>query len=128
MILRIVLRQRGALSGWRGRRGATSALTRVECFRTLDRFRLVSGATDTEVGAAREAVFDALSRLETIEVTPTVLLRAAEPLPVQLGTLDAIHLASALLWRESIAERITFATHDRALALAARSVGFEVAG
>ena len=96
--------------------------------RTIDRLRLTGATTDAEVGAAREAVFDALSLLETIELTAAVLVRAAEPLPVQLGTLDAIHLASALLWHESAGATITFATHDHALSLAARAVGFEVAG
>jgi len=52
----------------------------------------------------------------------------SQPLPVALGTLDAIHLATALLWREQSAARLVMATHDAALGLAARSVGFRVVG
>lgn len=128
MILRVVLRQPKPLRNWRDVTGATSALTRVECLRTLDRLRLAGRASDSELAAAREAVLDALSLLETIEITPAVLARAAEPFPVQIRTLDAIHLAAALLWREASEETITVATHDATLSLAARASGFDVVG
>jgi hypothetical protein len=49
-------------------------------------------------------------------------------MPAPLGTLDAIHLATADLWRESNPGDLLVATHDRALALAARASGFKVAG
>ena len=54
--------------------------------------------------------------------------RASDPLPVPLGTLDAIHLATALAWRERLDEGLIVATHDAALGLAARSYGFDVVG
>lgn len=103
-------------------------MTRLECLRTLDRLRLAGRASDSELAAGREAVLDALALLETIEITPAVLARAAEPFPVQIRTLDAIHLAAALLWREALGEQITIATHDAAMSLAARASGFDVAG
>jgi hypothetical protein len=59
---------------------------------------------------------------------PPVLSRAGEPLPTPLGTLDAIHLASALTWRERMGALPMMATHDAALGLAARAFGFEVRG
>ena len=57
-----------------------------------------------------------------------MLDRAALPLPVTLGTLDAIHLATAMLWREASAEELVLATHDRSLALAARACGLRTMG
>jgi hypothetical protein len=57
-----------------------------------------------------------------------VLARASEPFPTPLGTLDALHLATALVWRERMHQPVAMATHDRDLALAARSFGFEVLG
>ena len=57
-----------------------------------------------------------------------MLARAAEPFRSPIGTLDAIHLATALLLRESSEEDFAFATHDAALAPAARSHGFQVLG
>ena len=63
-----------------------------------------------------------------IEPTRPVLARAAQPFPVVLGTLDAIHLATALLWRERSDADLVMATHDATLGLAARAVGFRVIG
>jgi hypothetical protein len=46
-----------------------------------------------------------------------------------LGTLDAIHLATALAWREAAGvEDLVMATHDLALATAARASGLRVVG
>ena len=55
-----------------------------------------------------------------------VLHRAADPFPTVLGTRDAIHLASALLWMEEKGEPLTFLTHDAQLAIAARACGLDV--
>jgi hypothetical protein len=63
-----------------------------------------------------------------VEPNPSVLERASQPLPTSLGTLDAIHLATALLWRDRLPEELVMATHDRALATAARACGFLVLG
>jgi hypothetical protein len=49
-------------------------------------------------------------------------------MPTELGTLDAIHLATALLWTEMTGEHLTMATHDEALAIAAQAYGLPVVG
>lgn len=49
-------------------------------------------------------------------------------MPVPLGTLDAVHLATALLWQETRGDELVLATHERALALAARASGLHVIG
>jgi predicted nucleic acid-binding protein len=63
-----------------------------------------------------------------VELDRAVFTRASQPLSTILRTLDAIHLASALVWREQSEAEVTMATHDSALALAARSYGFPVVG
>jgi predicted nucleic acid-binding protein len=129
VILRAVLGQRGALSGSdEPGHSITSALARVECLRTLDRFRLEENLSDDETVRRREAVFRLLGSLVLVDVTPPILERAAQPLPTVLGTLDAIHLTTALLWREIEAESVIFVTHDLALARAARASGLAVIG
>jgi predicted nucleic acid-binding protein len=129
VLLRKVLRQPGALSEWSTiRTGVASALAETECLRTLDRLRLRSHLPDKELARRREAVFRLLESLEVVEVTAPVLARAAHPLPTELGTLDAIHLATALLWREHSGGEIVMATHDAALATAARACGLTVLG
>jgi predicted nucleic acid-binding protein len=129
VLLRKVLRQPGSLPEWRSiRTGVASALVETECLRSLDRLRLRAALPDRELARRREAIFRLVESLEVVEVTAQVLARAAQPLPTELGTLDAIHLATALLWREHRGETIVMATHDTALATAGRSCGLAVVG
>ena len=76
----------------------------------------------------REAVFRLVAAMETVEPTRPVLARASQPLPTAVGILDAIHLATALLWRERTGADLVMATHDTALATAARASGLRVVG
>jgi hypothetical protein len=107
---------------------ATSQLTEVECLRTLDRLYRLGRLSADEVAAARAVVFDALDAAEVMAVAPGILRRASEPLPTPLGTLDAIHLVSALTLAERFSIDITFATHDRDLGRCARACGLDVIG
>ena len=129
VVLRVVLGQPGILAEWSSvTKGVASRLLEVECLRTLDRLRLL-GQLDAEDSAVRrEAVFRILGALELVELTSAVLHRAAQPMPGPLGTLDAIHLATAEMWRESNEKDLVMATHDHALALAARGGGYHVVG
>ncbi len=129
VVLRIVLGQRGSLREWKAiDTGLASALLEVECLRTLDRLRLLEGIAEGEIARRREAVYRIVEALTVIEPTRPVLARAAQPFPVVLGTLDAVHLATALIWRERSDADLVMATHDAALGLAARAVGFRVIG
>jgi uncharacterized protein len=129
VLLRVALGQADALPEWRQvDRGVTSALTRVEGLRTLDRLRLRARLADAEVARRRAIILQLLDSLELVEVDFLVLDRAAQPQPTELGTLDAIHLATALLWRETMGAQLVMATHDVALATAAQAHGFRVLG
>ena len=129
VILRLVLGQRGRLRGWKEiKEGVASALVEVECLRTLDRLRLRGAIDDRVLAGRREAIYRLLEEIEIVEPTRPVLSRASQPSPTPLGTLDAIHLATALLWREWASVDLAFATHDAALGIAARASGFRVVG
>jgi len=129
VLLRVALGQADALPEWRQVvRGVTSALTRVEGLRTLDRLRLRARLADAEMARRRAIILQLLDSLELVEVDSQVLDRAAQPQPTELGTLDAIHLATALLWRETMGAELVMATHDVALATAAQAHGFRVVG
>jgi predicted nucleic acid-binding protein len=129
VLLRVVLGQRNVIKEWRSiERGIASALVEVECLRTLDRLRLNEGLSDEAIALRREAVFRLLESMEIIDLTRPILTRTAHPLPTALGILDAIHLATALLWSEGRQEDLVMATHDAALAIAARASGFRVVG
>ena len=129
VVLRVVLGQPGQLAEWKDiTTGVASGLIEVDCLRTLDRLPL-SGRLSGKVSATRrEAVYRIIEALELVELTSAVLHRAAQPMPAPLGTLDAIHLATADMWRESRGMDLVLATHDRALALAARAVGIQTVG
>ena len=129
VVLRRVLGQHGALEEWRQiRRSVSSRLTEVECVRTLDRLRLDRTGDESTLTRLREAAHRILASTEIVEITRTVLSRAAQPSPTSLGTLDAIHMASVQMWSERKREAIVVATHDVAFATAARANGFRVAG
>jgi predicted nucleic acid-binding protein len=129
VVLRLVLGQPGRLNEWSSVDAAVaSAVVEVECLRTLDRLRLQRAVGDRALAERREAVFALVRRFEIVEAGRAVLARAALPLPTALGTLDAIHLATAVLWRESQGQDLAIATHDAALGTAARASGFSVIG
>lgn len=75
----------------------------------------------------RAAVLETIDSFALIAVTSEVLERAAGPFPTLIGSLDAIHLASALMVHHEMRD-LSFATHDLELGLAARAMGFSVEG
>jgi uncharacterized protein len=128
VLLRIVLGQKQRLKQWASiDRALASALIEVECLRTLDRLRHRAGLSDEALVIRREAVYHLTREMDIVELSPAVLSRASQPLPTPLRTLDAIHLATALLWHERFSE-LVMATHDKTLGLAARACGLSVVG
>lgn len=129
VLSRLILGQRNKLKEWKSvESGVASALVEVECLRTLDRLRIRGGISDEDLAVRRETVFRLTEELEVVELGTVVLSRASQPFPTPLGTLDAIHLATALLWRERGAKDLVLATHDVALGTAGRACGFRVVG
>jgi predicted nucleic acid-binding protein len=128
-LLRLILREPGALAELRSCDGLiASELVAVESFRTLDRLRLGGSLSPEEAADRGVVVATWLNAFDLVLLRSAVLTRAGEPLPTPLGTLDALHLASALVWRDRMGEPLTMATHDAALASAARAFKFEVIG
>lgn len=93
----------------------SSALARVEVMRAVMR----AGATSDRVSRA-SAVLD---RIALVPIDADILGRAAVLEPSDLRTLDAIHLATALLLRQDIAGLVTY---DARLAGAAAAAGISV--
>ena len=129
VLLRVALGQPNALPEWRQiERGVPSALVTTESLRTLDRLRLRANLSDHEVATRRAVILALIASLELVEIDAVVLDRAAQPMPTELGTLDAIHLATAMLWKETTRTDLVMATHDGALALGAQAHGLRVLG
>jgi predicted nucleic acid-binding protein len=111
---------------WKGL--VSSELLAVESLRTIDRLRLQGDLSVEEAASRRETVTEWLEAVDLVLLQRPILARASEPFPTPLGTLDALHLATALVWRDRMRQPLVMATHDRDLALAARSFGLDVRG
>ena len=128
VLLRVILGEPSRLAIWpRITNAISSELIRLECLRTIDRARIRVGFDDPRIARYRADVLEAVDSFRLIALDGAVLTRASDPFPTLLGSLDAIHLTSALLIREEV-EDLVFATHDEELGIAARATGFEVQG
>ena len=129
VVLRLVLREPGALAEVRSSTALLSSeLLAVESLRAIDRLRVQGALTVEEAASRRDTLEEWLEAVDLVLLQRPILARASEPFPTPLGTLDALHLATALVWRDRMGQPLTVATHDRDLALAARTFGFEVLG
>jgi predicted nucleic acid-binding protein len=128
-LLRLVLGEPGGLEELRSCESLVSSeLLAVESLRTIDRLRLQSTLSTEDAASRRAVVLEWLEAVDLVLLRHPILTRASEPLPTPLGTLDALHLATALVWQDRTRQSLTMATHDRDLGLAARSFGIDVLG
>jgi len=129
VVLRVLFGENDPWAGWGSWEAAfSSELLGVEALRVIDRLRH-AGALDAEgVEHAREQLARVQAAIGLIRLTRGLLARASRPMPTPVRTLDAIHLASALLLEEQRGLALTFATHDRQQAAAARAHGLAVDG
>lgn len=106
----------------------SSELMGVEARRALDRLSLEQALDDESLADAHEALAATERAIGEIRLTAAVLRRAGQSMPTVVKTLDAIHLATALLFAERRNPDLVFATHDIRQATAARALGFKVLG
>ena len=128
-VLRVLLRQPKSLAIWAAwERAYTSELLRVEACRVIDRLRLEGVLDDDGVADARGELARIESVMASIPLSRPVVERASLPMATVVKTLDALHLASAMLLRERLRIALVFATHDPQQARAARALGFDCIG
>jgi len=124
--LRIILNAGTVFTGFsRFEKIGASELLLIECHRVLDRYRMENILTDQQLAAAKENLEILTGGMHVIEMTEAVKERARGTFPTIIGTLDAIHLATALLWRNE-SSPITIASHDRQMNTCARALKFEI--
>lgn len=132
VVMRIVLGEPAQLVEWDELTvGVSSVLLRVESSCTLWRLHLGGRITLDEYATMTENAEAITGRLDLLELTPGTLAVAARPAPKPLTALDALHLATAVLYRDVQSQDeppILLATHDRKLAEAARAMKFRVIG
>lgn len=104
----------------------SSELTLLECERALIRLT-ISGQIDEAVIADRKAaLMDASSRWHVFSVESEILERAKLRFPEEpVRTMDAIHLASALMARSALPD-LSLLSVDHRIRLNGRRLGFKV--
>ncbi len=127
VLLRVIQGAPDSLASWADVDPVSSSLITVECLRTIDRARLSPKADIAATARDRASALELLRTFALAPISDSILQRAGDPFPTSLGSLDAIHLATALELRETY-PALVLATHDRQLALAALSMGMTVAG
>lgn len=129
VVLRVALGAPEPLTEWGSiDQYVSSSLLLVECARTMERLRIVENASSDKLRQYRGAVAAIVAVTKLVAIEDSVLERAAAPFALALKSLDAIHLATAIVWRDKNRADLAFATHDDKLARAARAAGFEVLG
>ena len=127
VVLRRILEQPGAIENWSTWELAVSSeLMSVEVLRALDRMRVTGRLSAVQMAEYAEELRMWTAAFDEVPLDRSILRRTAASFPTPLGTLDAIHLATALIWSEANKEDLVFLTHDRQLALAARACGLDV--
>jgi len=129
VLLRLLLGEPKPLREWKTIGTAyASRILAVEIGRVIDRMRLAGDISDEEVVALHTEARRVLASIAIVPVTEEILARAQGPMPTALGTLDSIHLASALEVATRLEEPLVLATHDTQLGRAAQASGLSVCG
>ena len=107
-------------------RVVSSELLEIECRRVLHRYRLAGELTDESSASARERLDSVLDGVDLLEMTKPIKLRAMDPFPVSVRTLDALHISTALMITDG-SDGLSLFSHDRGMNLCARSLGLRAA-
>lgn len=127
IVLGVILEQPGAIRNWsQWSLAVTSELMEVEVLRTLNRLVALAEISHSRFAQHVSDVKVFAAGFHRVPMTPTILKRAAGHFATPVGTLDAIHLATALVWAEKNPREPLFLTHDRQLATAAQACGLDV--
>lgn len=104
----------------------TSDLTLIECERVLHRAVAIGDLTEAEAADRRAHLATAAAHWHVLRIGPEVVDRARQPFPGgPIRTLDAIHLASALVARAAVTG-LALLSLDERLRGSARRLGLEL--
>jgi predicted nucleic acid-binding protein len=103
-----------------------SDLTLIECDRVIFRAAALGELTEAEAADRRAHLTAAASHWQVLRIAPEIVERARQPFPGEpIRTLDAIHLASALVARTAIAGLTLLSLDDR-VRKAGKKLGLDV--
>ncbi len=105
----------------------SSILLEVECRRVLHRYRFQGEVNDSALEAANYLLVSVLGSVRLSPISSRIMQRAMSAFPLPVTTLDAIHLATALVLRDREPdETILVFSHDIGMNRCARVLGFGV--
>ena len=108
-------------------RVVSSTLTPLECTRSLSRGVAIGRLKDGDDLVARRLLDDATRAWALLDMSGTVLDRAARRFPVEpVRTLDALHLASAAVFDDAL-NGVVLLTLDERIRANAAAMGMQVA-
>lgn len=103
-----------------------SDLTLIECDRVLIRAVTMGELTEVEAADRRASLIEASAHWHVLRLFPEIVDRARQPFPGEpIRTLDALHLASVLTARGSMAGLALLSLDDR-VRKAAKLLGLQV--
>jgi len=103
-----------------------SDLTLIECDRVLLRAAVVGGLSEGEAAGRRAHLAEVSSHWQILRISPEIVDRARRPFPGEpIRTLDAIHLASALVACSAV-PGLKLLSLDERVRRAGRAVGLEL--
>lgn len=106
----------------------SSKIIQTEALRTCHRVRIQEKYSDEQFAEILFNLQTLLLDFNLIPVTDSILEAASRSFPTIIGTLDAIHLTTAVLLKNQKHIDTIILTHDRQLQIAAQAVGFGVRG
>jgi predicted nucleic acid-binding protein len=101
----------------------SSELLGIECHRVLQRYRLEGAIGDQQLQEAASYLMEICAGLTIFELSPQVKRRATQAFPTIIGSLDALHLSTAILWAELDPEPLVLLSANARLRTCAQAVG-----
>ena len=83
-----------------------SSIIELEVSRALRRHLAERRLTQEDLDRLLDAAQVWCGRIAMVPLSRAILQRAAGPFPTAVGALDAIHLATALMWREDTGDDV----------------------
>jgi hypothetical protein len=79
---------------------------------------------DEQLAKLKSAFNGFVDGISLVPLNDTVKKRAAGTFPTVIGTLDALHLASALLWSDYLLDELEVFSFDKQMNICAQALGF----
>lgn len=104
-------------------KSGSSELLFIECSRVLQRYRLEGLLSDRQLEEVIVHFQDIYDAFTIIEMNRQIKKRSADSFPTIVGSLDAIHLSTAVLWAEQERDPLVLFTYDEQMKTCAHAMG-----